>query len=118
MRKCNFVKREYEYISGKRTLVTKTHTGNFIQWGCDFVEFENDTGNYTAGIIEMSDGKIELIRADDIQFVDDAAPINHTADVGKMAESAPEKCVGCEFLAKPRESFCIRGRDDKNCIKQ
>lgn len=32
--------------------------GIFVQYGVDYVEFENGPGNYTTAIVEMSDGTV------------------------------------------------------------
>ena len=70
MRSCKFTEREYKYVDNKRVLVPTISTGNFIEWGIDFFEFESSGAEFTAGIIELDDGTVKLIRADDIQFTD------------------------------------------------
>ena len=71
MRKCKFVKREYEYTSThNRELVTKEYYGTFIKWGTDFIEYDNGYASYTAGVIELDCGRVKLIKANDITFTD------------------------------------------------
>ena len=86
MRSCRFTERDYKYVDNKRVLVPTTSTGNFIGWGIDFYEFESSGAEFTAGIIELADGKVKLIRADDIQFTDGPPSM-------AKEPSAPEKAI-------------------------
>ena len=42
----------------------------FHGFGVDVEEFENGPGNYSAAIVEWPDGRVEMIRADKIRFLD------------------------------------------------
>ena len=78
-RKCIFTERvRINGGLGKPDIHSETKTeGTFTGWGIDFFEYtivgnnSSDVGSasYTAGIIELPDGHVKLIRADDIQFV-------------------------------------------------
>ena len=47
-----------------------TNAGLFHQWGCSYDEFENNAGNYTVAIVEMTDGTIEQVLPINLKFVD------------------------------------------------
>ena len=51
------------------TGVNIEYTGLFHEWGVNYEEGENGFGNYTVGIIELDNGKIELIVPEKIQFL-------------------------------------------------
>ena len=72
MRKCNIIERSFQQDPETRKpgFVETISEGVWLDWGVDFAEFESSGAPYTAGIIEMPDGKVKLIRADDIQFKD------------------------------------------------
>lgn len=40
------------------------------QWGCNYEEFDSGPGNYSTAIIELPDGTIKNVPADDIRFLD------------------------------------------------
>jgi hypothetical protein len=46
-------------------------TAIFHQFGNDYEEFESGPGNYTVAVIERPDGKVEMVRADHIRFIQD-----------------------------------------------
>ena len=75
-RPCTFTEREtkWDEIQKKRIGVTHTGFGSWIGWGLDFYEFETSAASYTVAVIEMGDGKVKMVRADDIQFTDKDAP--------------------------------------------
>lgn len=61
--------------------VVEFEAGLFLQWGCDYDEFENGPGNFTTAIVELPDGRIVTPRARDIQFLE-PFPINvHSIEV-------------------------------------
>jgi len=43
-------------------------TGEFIQWGNDYEEFEAGPGNFTVAIVRTDGGQIEMPRADWVKF--------------------------------------------------
>ena len=43
--------------------------GEFHQFGADYEEFETGPGNYTTAIVEMPDGTIHNVPAEQIQFI-------------------------------------------------
>ena len=71
MRKCIFTERvRINGGLGKPDIHSETKTeGTFTGWGIDFFESDVGSASFTAGIIELPDGHIKLIRADDIQFL-------------------------------------------------
>lgn len=61
----------YKHVIGKPgTYPKKTEDGEalFHQWGVDYEELDNGTGNYSTAIIERSDGTIENVEANMIKF--------------------------------------------------
>lgn len=46
--------------------------GKFHQWGVSYEEFESGAGNYSAAIVELEDGSVELLCAERIKFVEAA----------------------------------------------
>ena len=46
--------------------------GMFHKWAADFSEFEAGPGNYTIGLVELSDGRVVKVDPTHIQFVDKA----------------------------------------------
>jgi hypothetical protein len=73
MRPCKFNERirgAYDETTHRSKIIETVSVGTWLSWGTDFYEFESGGAEYSAGIIEMEDGKIKLIRADDIQFTD------------------------------------------------
>ena len=95
-RKCIFTERKRVVGPDNKfqTVETKIEA-ILIGWGVDYLEFETGGAPYTAGIIELPDGHVKLIRADDIQFV--AEPV--TTDTG---------CLSCKHSETPMsESPCI-----------
>jgi len=41
----------------------------FHQWGMNYEEFETGPGNYSTAIIELPDGQIKNVPAENIRFV-------------------------------------------------
>ncbi|MCK5612785.1 hypothetical protein KAR91_63520 [Candidatus Pacearchaeota archaeon] len=41
----------------------------FHQWGSNYEEFENGTGNFSTAIIELEDGTVKNIPAEQIRFI-------------------------------------------------
>lgn len=83
-------------------------TAKFHQFGADYEEFEAGPGNYTTAVIEWPDGKVEMVRADMVQFLE-----TEGRDlVGEMCEfsddgvswKGPDKCV--EHRAASGFPFC------------
>lgn len=50
------------------------YEGTFHQWGNCYEEFESGPGNYTAAVIELPDGTIEMPLATNVKFTDNSAP--------------------------------------------
>ena len=46
-------------------------TGLFHQWGINYQEFENGTGNFSVGIVELTGGRVVLPTADDVRFLEE-----------------------------------------------
>lgn len=44
----------------------------FHGFGVDYEEFESGPGNFSTAIVEWPDGKVEMVRADKIRFVQEA----------------------------------------------
>ena len=44
--------------------------GLFHCWGLDYEEMDIGAVNFTTGIVELDDGRIRNVRAEDIQFID------------------------------------------------
>ena len=73
-------------------------TARFHQFGVDYEESDAGFGNYTAAVIEWPDGKVELVRADKVQFLEPAGQDL----VGEMCEFSDDgetwskavKCTG------------------------
>lgn len=43
--------------------------GLFHSWGCSYEEFESGPGNYTMGIVELTDGSVEAVLPQHIKFI-------------------------------------------------
>jgi len=43
----------------------------FHGFGIDYEEFENGPGNFSTAIVEWPDGKVEMVRADKVRFLED-----------------------------------------------
>lgn len=46
------------------------HEGVFHQWANAYEEFETGAGNYTIGIVELSNGEIQEVLPTNIKFVE------------------------------------------------
>jgi hypothetical protein len=46
------------------------HDGIFHQWANAYIETDNGVGNYTFGIIELTDGTIEEVLPKNIKFIE------------------------------------------------
>ena len=44
--------------------------GLFVQYGCDYEEFESGPGNYSTAIVEMPDGTVKNIPVGKLKFLD------------------------------------------------
>jgi hypothetical protein len=55
--------RSYKAVGGYECLPAV-----FLGWGCDYEEFDNGPGNYTAAILMTPDGQIRLIHARLVSF--------------------------------------------------
>jgi len=66
-RKVEFTYYERSKDGGVKKIISR---GAFIQFGCAYEEFETGIGNYTTAIIEMEDGHIKSIPAEDLVFTD------------------------------------------------
>lgn len=57
---------------GDDTFHSKVEQGEakFHEWGVDYEEFEEGPGNFSAAIIELNDGSVELVHASLIKFID------------------------------------------------
>ncbi len=56
----------------KKTFRENEYLGEafFHQWGVDFEEFEAGPANYTTAIVEFSDGRVDSVPVNWIQFLD------------------------------------------------
>ena len=45
-----------------------THEGLFHQWANAYEEFENGAGNYTVGLVELSDGTVIEVLPTNLKF--------------------------------------------------
>ena len=72
-------------------------TAKFHQFGVDYEEFEAGTGNYTTAVIEWPDGKVEMVRADMVQFLEPEGRdlVGETCEFSDDGVSwkGPYKCV-------------------------
>jgi len=66
MRKVKYFHRIYK--DGKYQ-EEKLGIGTFIQYGCNYEEFESGPGNYTTAIIELDDGTVLNHPIEYIQFI-------------------------------------------------
>lgn len=64
---CN--KRKVEYFNGHGSKRKKLGEAIFHQFGCTFCEFDTGPGNYSTAIIELDDGKVLNIDAENIKFI-------------------------------------------------
>lgn len=84
-------------------------TARFHQFGSDYEESDAGFGNYTAAVIEWPDGKVELVRADQVQFLEPAGQDL----VGEMCEFSDDgetwsKAAKCtEHRAASGFPFCV-----------
>jgi hypothetical protein len=66
--------------------------GIFHQWGCDYEDFGNDTGNFSTAIVEFPDGTVKNVPVKDIKFLKEI------------------KCEKASYVKKNAD-------DEKNCQK-
>lgn len=45
--------------------------GVFHEWGVDYEEFDTGPGNFSVGIVELTDGRVEGFRPELIRFIGD-----------------------------------------------
>ena len=65
---------ERRNVPGTREWVTvEKGEAIFHGVGSDYEEFENESVNYSAAIVEWPNGQIELVRADRVRFVTPSA---------------------------------------------
>ena len=69
MRKVKYFEMDYNKAMNKRVKCIKG-IAKFHQFGFDYEEYEDGIGNFSVAIIELEDGKIKMVRADMIQFVE------------------------------------------------
>lgn len=67
MRKC---KGKVNFYTNGRRQEQIFDLGYFHEWGCNYEEFETNTGNYSVAIVELPDGKIITPLPNDIEFID------------------------------------------------
>ena len=61
---------EWQKVEGESySEKVKIGVGLFVQWGCDYEEFETVPGNYTTAVVEMEDGTIHNAHCEMIQFI-------------------------------------------------
>lgn len=70
MRRCKF--KVFTRNSTTRRFDESDLEGNFIQYGCDFEEFESGAGNYTCLVVETDNGKVELVHPNNVIFLEPA----------------------------------------------
>jgi len=52
-----------------KTVRVNNGTGFFVQYGCDYDEYEAGPGSYTTAIVEMPDGTIRNLPLNMVQFI-------------------------------------------------
>lgn len=68
MRKVECTRITYERDGNNRkTIVTKVQ-GLFHQWGNEYEELDTGPGNYSVGLVELQDGKMETFIPERIRF--------------------------------------------------
>jgi hypothetical protein len=108
MRKVKVFQRVYNPAT-KQWETVERGIARFRQFGADYEEFEAGPGNYTTAVIEWPDGKVEMVRADMVQFLE---PEGRDL-VGEMCEfsddgvnwKGPDKCV--EYRAASGFPFSV-----------
>uniref|UniRef100_A0A6M3LM02 Uncharacterized protein n=1 Tax=viral metagenome TaxID=1070528 RepID=A0A6M3LM02_9ZZZZ len=61
---------KWERPAGITKMVKVKETeGMFIEFGCDYMEFESGAGNYSTGIVEMPDGSIRNVPVELLKFI-------------------------------------------------
>jgi hypothetical protein len=93
MRKVKF----FEYEQSPPILVCKGEA-LFHQWGVDYEEFETGPGNYSTAIIELPNGVVKNIPADQIEFIISLNKDALACDFCKPGEGASncyKKCPEC-----------------------
>ena len=81
-------------------------SGTLIGWGVDFwLEYEAGGLPFTAGIIELPDGKVKLIRADDIQFLHENHATRNCSNcksaLNNIRQAPCNTCISTNWEAKP-----------------
>jgi hypothetical protein len=57
----------FEYANRVRSSIG---TGDFVQYGISYEDFENGPGMYTTAIVEMNDGTVKNVYVENIRFLD------------------------------------------------
>jgi len=62
---------KYEKVAGEQHFdKVEDEKGYFHQFGISYEEFEAGPGNYSTAIVELSDGSIRAVDAENIKFLD------------------------------------------------
>ena len=73
MRRCKGIK--YIHSPETKKYEPTEFTGIFHGWGVDYVEFESGPGQFTCAIMELDNGKVELIPDENLTFINDIKPL-------------------------------------------
>lgn len=81
MRKCIVFKWVHKEGTGQQPMIKVVdYIGKFHQFGCDYEEFTDGPGNFTAAVVEKGDSKIELPCADMVQLFETVEPSDTPAN--------------------------------------
>lgn len=56
-------------VPGTGVLSDFVHAGQFHEWGVSYEEFDNGPGNFTVGLVELTDGTMEEVMPSNIKFI-------------------------------------------------
>jgi len=56
----------------------------FHEFGCDYEEFENGSGNFSTAIVEKDDGTVKNVPVERIRFLKSAPPYDSTAHLPRI----------------------------------
>ena len=73
MRRCKGIK--YIHSPETKKYEPTEFTGVFRGWGVDYEELENGPGPFTCAIVELGNGEVKLIPAENLTFINDIKPL-------------------------------------------
>lgn len=56
-------------MAGGKWRTAVDHEATFLSFGTDYEEFQNGCGMFTCAVLELDDGRVEMVRADLIKFL-------------------------------------------------